>query len=99
MGRLNRREVTVPGGRMPVWTRNGTLVKPSSSAIEVSVALLAGQHDLIDPPETLEANLIPVIRTARMAVIEATGHLSPLEVPDPVANQISIRRRSRTRSR
>ena len=37
----------------------------------------------------LEANLLPVIRGARMTVIKDTGHLLPLEAPGPVANLLS----------
>lgn len=44
--------------------------------------------DVVDPPASLEADLLPVIPGARMTVIAGTGHLSPLEVPDQIANQI-----------
>ncbi len=56
--------------------------------IKVPVQVLAGRHDLVDPPASLEANLLPVIPGARMTVLEDTGHLSPLEVPDQIANEI-----------
>lgn len=63
-------------------------ITAAASVIEVPVLVLAGQHDRVDPPESLEANLLPVIQTARMTVIEGTGHLSPLEAPDQIANRI-----------
>ena len=48
--------------------------------------MLAGQHDHVEPPATLEADLVPLIPCARMTVIEVTGHLYPLEAPDQVAS-------------
>ena len=60
-----------------------------ASAIEVPVLVLAGEHDQVEPPKVLEANLLPVIPGARMTVIADTGHLLPLEVPGPVANLLS----------
>jgi pimeloyl-ACP methyl ester carboxylesterase len=56
--------------------------------IKAPVQVLAGRYDLVDPPASLEANLLPVIPGARMTVLDGTGHLSPLEVPDQIANEI-----------
>jgi pimeloyl-ACP methyl ester carboxylesterase len=56
--------------------------------IKIPVQVLAGRYDLVDPPASLEANLLPVIPGARMTVLDGTGHLSPLEVPDQIANEI-----------
>jgi pimeloyl-ACP methyl ester carboxylesterase len=72
------------------WPRHGSTedITAAASAIEVPVQVLAGQHDRVDPPASLEANLLPVVPGARMTVIEGTGHLSPLEVPSQVASQI-----------
>ena len=46
-------------------------------------------NDLVDPPgSSLEANLLPVIPAAAgMTVLDGTGHLSPLEVPDQIATR------------
>jgi pimeloyl-ACP methyl ester carboxylesterase len=72
------------------WPRHGITmdITAAASAIEVPVQVLAGRHDRVDPPASLEANLLPVIQGARMTVIEDTGHLSPLEVPGQIAIQI-----------
>jgi pimeloyl-ACP methyl ester carboxylesterase len=51
--------------------------------------VLAGSHDKVDPPEALRGHLLPLIPTATLTVLEGTGHLSPLEVPDQVAARIS----------
>jgi pimeloyl-ACP methyl ester carboxylesterase len=48
-----------------------------------------GEHDQVEPPKVLEANLLPVIPGARMTVIEDTGHLLPPEAPGPVASLLS----------
>lgn len=70
------------------WPRYGIAadITAAASAIDVPVQVLAGQHDQVDPPASLEANLLPFIPGARMTVIEDTGHLSPLEAPSQIAN-------------
>ena len=50
--------------------------------------VLAERQDRVDPPEGLEANLLPFIPGARMTVVEGTGHLSPLEVPELIAKEL-----------
>jgi pimeloyl-ACP methyl ester carboxylesterase len=70
------------------WPRHGIAedITAAASAIEVPVQVLAGQHDQVDPPASLEASLLPFIPGARMTVIEGTGHLSPLEAPGQIAH-------------
>jgi pimeloyl-ACP methyl ester carboxylesterase len=63
-------------------------ITAATQAIEVPVQVLAGRNDQVDPPESLEANLLPYMPTARMTVLEGTGHLSPLEVPERVAAEL-----------
>lgn len=72
------------------WPRGGITMDISAAtrAIEVPVQVLAGRQDRVDPPESLEANLLPFIPGARMTVIEGTGHLSPLEVPELIAKEL-----------
>jgi pimeloyl-ACP methyl ester carboxylesterase len=63
-------------------------ITAATKAIEVPVLVLAGRQDRVDPPESLEANLLPFIPGARMTVLEETGHLSPLEVPEQIAKEL-----------
>jgi pimeloyl-ACP methyl ester carboxylesterase len=63
-------------------------ITAATTAIEVPVQVLAGRQDRVDPPESLEANLLPFIPGARMTVLEETGHLSPLEVPEQIAGEL-----------
>ncbi|QKG23082.1 alpha/beta fold hydrolase [Actinomadura verrucosospora] len=72
------------------WPRHGITadITAAAGAIDIPVQVLAGRHDRVDPPASLEAELLPVIPHARMTVIEDTGHLSPLEAPDALAAQI-----------
>ena len=63
-------------------------ITAATRAIEVPVHVLAGRQDQVDPPESLEANLLPFIPGARMTVVEGTGHLSPLEVPELIAKEL-----------
>ncbi len=63
-------------------------ITAATQAIEVPAYVLAGRQDRVDPPESLEANLLPFIPGARMTVIEGTGHLSPLEVPELIAKEL-----------
>ena len=72
------------------WPRHGITedITAAASAIDVPVQVLAGEHDRVEPPAVLEANLVSVVPGARMTVIEGTGHLSPLEAPGQVADQL-----------
>ncbi|MEU6672321.1 alpha/beta hydrolase [Streptomyces sp. NPDC046727] len=73
------------------WPRQGLTedVSAGVGAIEVPVLVLAGSHDKVDPPTVLTDHLLPLIPTASLTVLQGTGHLSPLEVPDQVAAHIS----------
>jgi len=72
------------------WPLHGMTENITDTArlIKVPVQVLAGRYDLVDPPASLKANLLPVIPGARMTVLDGTGHLSPLEAPDQIANEI-----------
>ena len=63
-------------------------ITAAAKAIEVPVQVLAGRQDRVDPPESLQVNLLPFIPGARMTVLEETGHLSPLEVPEQIAQEL-----------
>lgn len=56
--------------------------------IEVPVLVLAGEHDRVDPPEVLREHLLPHLPTATLRIIPDTGHLSPLENPRALADQL-----------
>jgi pimeloyl-ACP methyl ester carboxylesterase len=72
------------------WPLHGITedITAAARGIDVPVLVLAGDRDQVEPPAALEANLLPVIPRALMTVIEGTGHLSPLEAPGQVANQL-----------
>jgi pimeloyl-ACP methyl ester carboxylesterase len=73
------------------WPRHGLVqdVSPGVGNIDVPVLVLAGSHDKVDPVAVLTDHLLPLIPTASMSVLDGTGHLSPLEVPDRVATHIN----------
>lgn len=55
------------------------------AAIAVPTIVIAGELDRVDPVAVLQAELLPRIAHAKLYVLPATGHLSPLESPDGVA--------------
>ena len=63
-------------------------ITAATRAIEVPVQVLAGRQDRVDPPESLETNLLSFIPGARMTILEGTGHLSPLEIPAQIAKEL-----------
>ena len=73
------------------WPKYGLVqdVSAGLSDIDVPILVLAGSHDKVDPPAVLAEHLLPLISHASMTVLEDTGHLSPLEVPDQVASHIT----------
>jgi pimeloyl-ACP methyl ester carboxylesterase len=73
------------------WPTTGLAENVSAGVDEISVPvlILAGDHDLVEPPDLLRDHLLPLIRQATMTVLHDTGHLSPLEVPDQVSAAIT----------
>lgn len=69
------------------WPSRGIAedISAAAATIEVPTLVLAGEHDRVDPPATLADHLLPVIPTACMKVVAATGHLSPLEASAEIA--------------
>jgi pimeloyl-ACP methyl ester carboxylesterase len=72
------------------WPLHGMTedITVAAGQITVPVLVLAGQHDKVDPPEDLKADLLPFIPHAQMTIIDKTGHLSPLEAPEQLAREI-----------
>ena len=59
------------------------------ASINVPTVVISGELDQVDSIATLQAELLPRIPHAVMQVIPATGHLSPLEAPEEVAQIIA----------
>jgi pimeloyl-ACP methyl ester carboxylesterase len=57
--------------------------------IDVPVLVLAGSHDKVDPPQFLHDHLLTLLPKASFEILTGTGHLSPLEVPDQIAERIT----------
>ncbi|WP_327141712.1 alpha/beta fold hydrolase [Nocardia sp. NBC_01327] len=58
------------------------------AAITAPVLILAGEHDQVDPPTVLLDHLLPHLPTAELEILPHTGHLSPLEIPTPLATRL-----------
>ena len=56
--------------------------------IEVPVTVLAGEHDVVEPPSVLRDYLLPHIPHATFSTVPAAGHLLPVEAPGAVAAAI-----------
>lgn len=56
--------------------------------IAVPTIVIAGELDKVDPVEVLQAEVLSRIPQARLHVLPDTGHLSPLESPQDVAEAI-----------
>jgi pimeloyl-ACP methyl ester carboxylesterase len=72
------------------WPEAGMIedISAAVSNIEVPTLVLAGEKDQVERAETLERELIPRILGSQIKIIPQTGHLSPLEVPDNIADSI-----------
>jgi pimeloyl-ACP methyl ester carboxylesterase len=71
------------------WPKYGLAQDVSAGLFDVAVLVLAGNHDKVEPPAVLAEHLLPLMSHASMTVLQDTGHLSPLEVPDQVASHIT----------
>lgn len=58
------------------------------ASIDAPVLVIAGERDQVDRVETLQHELLPRLRGARLHVLPDTGHLSPLEAPYELASVI-----------
>ena len=63
-------------------------VTPALARIEVPVIVISGEHDRVDPPETLRRELLPRLAQAEMHLLPGAGHLLPYEAPDHVADLV-----------
>ncbi|WP_162996994.1 alpha/beta fold hydrolase [Mucilaginibacter kameinonensis] len=79
------------------WTDVALLEDVSDGVDEISVPtlIIAGENDIVDPPERLEQEVKSFIPGSEMVTIADVGHLSMLEKPSVLADLISafIRRR------
>jgi pimeloyl-ACP methyl ester carboxylesterase len=57
--------------------------------IDVPVAVLAGEHDVVEPPRVLRTHLLPHIPHATLVTLPGAGHLLPLESPAAVATALT----------
>jgi pimeloyl-ACP methyl ester carboxylesterase len=56
--------------------------------INVPTLIIAGELDKVDSPEVLKTELLARIPRARLVELVCTGHLSPLESPTEIADNI-----------
>ncbi|GGZ26125.1 hydrolase [Streptomyces olivaceoviridis] len=56
--------------------------------IRVPVAVLAGEHDKVEPPAVLRACLLPYVPHATLTTVPGAGHLLPLEAPEAIADAL-----------
>ncbi len=56
--------------------------------ISVPTLIIAGENDIVDPPQRLEAEVRLRITGSKMVVIPSAGHLSMLQEPTQVAGYI-----------
>lgn len=57
--------------------------------IDVPVTVLAGEHDVVEPPHVLRDHLLPYIPQATLTTVPGAGHLLPLEAPEAVATALA----------
>jgi len=72
------------------WGRQTSLedITDAVSHIDAPTLVISGDHDKIQPIETLRRELLPRISGADMQVLPDVGHLSPLEAPGEIARRL-----------
>lgn len=63
-------------------------IRDRTAAIDVPALVIAGENDQVDPVDTLKVELLPHLPRAGWCVLPGTGHLSPLESPQALADLI-----------
>jgi uncharacterized protein (TIGR02246 family) len=64
-------------------------ISAAVASIVVPTLVISGERDQVDRVATLEAELLPRIPHAALHILPGTGHLSPLEAPEDVAQNIA----------
>jgi hypothetical protein len=73
----------------PAGERSSRHMCVLGESVEVERECQVFEHPVAKRSELVAARRgRPVIPGARMTVLDATGHLSPLEIPDQIANEI-----------
>ncbi|MGF7080947.1 alpha/beta fold hydrolase [Mucilaginibacter sp. UYCu711] len=57
--------------------------------ITVPTLIIAGENDMVDTPERLEAEVHAFISTSKMVIVSGVGHLSMLQKPEKLAELIN----------
>ena len=83
------------------WPMNGIAedITTAARGISVDTVVIAGARDVVEPVEVLRRHLLPFIPRARLRVIDASGHLIPLEAPQALAEQLARARAELTLER
>jgi pimeloyl-ACP methyl ester carboxylesterase len=63
-------------------------IRSEVTRIESPTLVIVGELDKIEPVDTMKREVLSSIRHAELKVIPATGHFSPLESPNEVADLI-----------
>lgn len=66
----------------------GEDVSGNIGMIGVPVLVLAAERDLVEPVERVEKEVVDRIPAAQLLVLPGSGHLSPLDVPEAVAENV-----------
>jgi len=72
------------------WGRQTSLedITEAVGHIDTPTLVISGEHDKIDPVETLKRELLPRIPGAVLQVLPDVGHLSLLEAPKEIARHL-----------
>jgi pimeloyl-ACP methyl ester carboxylesterase len=72
------------------WGRQTSLedITDAVGHIDTPTLVISGEHDKIDPVESLKRELLPRIRGAVLQVLPDVGHLSLIEAPKEIARHL-----------
>lgn len=78
-----------PGARHE-WPLHGIArdITHAVGDIDVPVTVLAGERDVVEPPDVLRACLLPHLPHATLTTVPGAGHLLPVEAPEAVASAL-----------
>ncbi len=82
-----RDSLATSGDARTEWPLRGIAqdITEEARRIDTPVAVLAGEHDKVEPPAVLRECLLPYVPHATMTTVPGVGHLLPLEAPETVA--------------
>ena len=64
-------------------------ISKETASIAAPTLVIGGEFDQVDTPAMMEKEVVGIIRSSRLEIVQGSGHLLPLEAPKEVSTMIN----------